>query len=75
MSDILGNFSCLDELTQVIYQTIDRFVVFSSVSHSSWDIHLGLSGPEGRWWHGSWKELDIIRLVVRLYPPLPRLRT
>jgi len=59
MSDILANFSCLDELTQVIYQSIYKFVVLSTVSDDKWNIHLGLSGAQGRWWHGSWGEKDI----------------
>jgi len=61
-SDPLANFSCLDELVQVIYQSIHKFVVLSTVSHDEWHIHLGLAGSEGRWWHGSWKEEDIHRI-------------
>ncbi|RDB24778.1 hypothetical protein Hypma_007992 [Hypsizygus marmoreus] len=61
-SDVLANFSCLDELTQVIYQSVYRFVVLSAVS-DKWTIHLGLAGPEGRWWRGSWTKDDILKIV------------
>ncbi|KAF9467321.1 hypothetical protein BDZ94DRAFT_1156078 [Collybia nuda] len=61
-SDVLGNFSCLDELTQVIYQYADKFVVLSTVS-DKWTIHLGLAGPEGRWWRGSWGKTEILEIV------------
>ena len=64
MSDVLANFSCLDELTQVIYQSVYKFVVLSSVSSDKWNIHVGLSGREGRWWHGRWTEDDIHRIFV-----------
>ncbi|KAG6866677.1 hypothetical protein C0991_000787 [Blastosporella zonata] len=61
-SDVLANFACLDELTQVIYQGVYRFVVISTVS-DQWTINLGLSGPEGRWWRGSWTEANILKTV------------
>lgn len=61
-TDVIANFSCLDELTQVVYQNVHRFVVLSSVS-DTWTIHLGLAGPEGRWWHGNWGEGDVLRIV------------
>ena len=63
-SDPLANFSCLDELAQVIYQSIYKFVVLSTVSQDEWHVHLGLAGSEGRWWHGSWKKEDIHRIFV-----------
>lgn len=59
MSDLLSNFNCLDELTQVIYQGIYKFVVVSAVSDDSWNVHVGLSGQHGRWWRGSWTEEDV----------------
>lgn len=65
-SDVLANFSCLDELTQVIYQSAYRFVVLSTVS-DSWTIHVGLAGPEGRWWRGTWAKADILQIVVRMH--------
>ncbi|EED83029.1 predicted protein [Postia placenta Mad-698-R] len=43
----------LDELIQVVYQGSSRFVVLSSVE-SDWTVHVGLSGPDGRWWRGAW---------------------
>jgi len=65
-TDVLANFGCLDELAQVVYQSVHRFVVLSSVS-DTWTIHLGLAGPEGRWWRGSLGEVDILRIVVRAH--------
>ncbi|KAJ7287348.1 hypothetical protein C8J57DRAFT_1283612 [Mycena rebaudengoi] len=62
-NNALANFGCLDELVQVIYQGMDKFVVLSAVSDSDWTIHLGLSGSEGRWWRGSWREADILAVV------------
>lgn len=62
-SDPLSDFGCLDELIQVIYQSVNRFVVLSTVSDDKWNIHLGLSGPEGRWWHGSWTAADVVKVV------------
>ena len=59
MPDLLTNFSCLDELTQVIYQGICKFVVVSAVSDDTWSVHVGLSGQQGRWWRGSWTEEDV----------------
>lgn len=63
-TDVLANFTCLDELIQVIYQGVHRFVVLSTVT-DQWTIHLGLSGPEGRWWRGTWAKTDILEIVVR----------
>lgn len=59
MSGALANFTCLDELTQVIYQGISKFVVLSTVSDDKWDIYLGLAKSKGRWWHGFWTEKDV----------------
>ncbi|KAG7449582.1 uncharacterized protein BT62DRAFT_593577 [Guyanagaster necrorhizus] len=59
---LFANFSCLDELIQVVYQDVNRFVVLSNVSSGEWAIHLGLTG-EGRWWHGRWREADVTNLV------------
>lgn len=68
MSDLLANFSRMDELTQVIYQSIYKFVVLSTVSDSAWNIYVGLNGAQGRWWHGSWTEDDIYRIFVCSLP-------
>ncbi|KAH9485213.1 hypothetical protein JR316_0002120 [Psilocybe cubensis] len=62
MSDVLSNFGCLDELTQVIYQSIYKFVVLSTVTDDKWNIFIGLSGTQGRWWRGCWTEDDIHRI-------------
>lgn len=65
VSDTLSHFGSLDELVQVVYQSFSRFVVLSKVDDESWTVHLGLSGPEGRWWRGAWGEEDILQLAVR----------
>ncbi|KAK0195681.1 hypothetical protein F5146DRAFT_1026617 [Armillaria mellea] len=57
-----ANFSCLNELIQVVYQDVNRFVVLSNVSSTEWTIHLGLTG-EGRWWRGRWQDADLTKLV------------
>lgn len=62
--DILSHFASLDELIQLIYQGAHKFVVISSVGELSWDVHLGLTGPNGRWWKGKWTERDIQQFVV-----------
>jgi len=49
-------FSALDELIQIIYQGSAKFVLMSRVDYNSWTVHLGLSGPEGRWWRGRWTD-------------------
>jgi hypothetical protein len=62
-TDVMANFAVLDELVQVIYQGMDKFVVLSDVAEDTWNIHLGLTGPEGRWWQGSWREADVLAIV------------
>ena len=64
MSGALSNFVCLDELTQVIYQSFYKFVVLSSVSDDEWNVHVGLASQEGRWWRGCWKEEDVLHFFV-----------
>ncbi|KAK7685209.1 hypothetical protein QCA50_011572 [Cerrena zonata] len=61
--DTLSHFAALDELIQLIYQGAHKFVVISSVGQLSWDVHLGLTGPDGRWWKGKWTEKDIQQFV------------
>lgn len=63
-TDIVSCFACLDELIQVIYQGSSRFVLLSAVNETKWTVHLGLTGPEGRWWRGSWNEQDMQKNVV-----------
>src|ERR1700722_13526392 len=60
-TDILQHFGCLDELIQVIYQGFYRFVVLSNVDEQNWTIHLGLMGPEGRWWRGVWDSDSVVK--------------
>ncbi|KIM71298.1 hypothetical protein PILCRDRAFT_830435 [Piloderma croceum F 1598] len=62
-SDVLSHFGALDELIQIIYEGVERFVLLSNVDDASWTIHLGLQGPEGRWWRGRWLEKDILHLT------------
>ena len=66
-SDVLSHFGGLDELIQIIYEGVERFVLLSKVDYESWTIYLGLQGPEGRWWRGCWLEKDILQLTVRGY--------
>ncbi|KAK7057460.1 hypothetical protein R3P38DRAFT_2841111 [Favolaschia claudopus] len=61
-SDVMANFGALDELIQVIYQGMDKFVVISDVA-DKWNIHLGLTGAEGRWWRGGWGATDVRAIV------------
>ncbi|KAJ7690672.1 hypothetical protein B0H17DRAFT_1064416 [Mycena rosella] len=62
-TNVMANFIALDELVQVIYQGMDKFVVLSDVTEDKWNIHLGLTGPEGRWWSGSWRAADVLAIV------------
>ncbi|KAG2037043.1 hypothetical protein BDR03DRAFT_864781 [Suillus americanus] len=62
-TNVLSYFGVLDELIQVVYQGFDRFVVLSQVTESAWSIYLGLKGPEGRWWRGSWSTKHIINIT------------
>ncbi|KAI0930650.1 hypothetical protein AcW1_003618 [Taiwanofungus camphoratus] len=62
-SDVLSYLLPLDELIQVIYQGSSRFVVISGVEDTSWTVHVGLSGSDGRWWRGRWTEKDILKAV------------
>ena len=41
-----------------MFSAINRFILISSVS-DSWVVHIGLVGPEGRWFRGAWDESDI----------------
>jgi len=59
-------FSALDELIQIIYQGSAKFVLMSRVDYASWTVHLGLSGPEGRWWRGTWADEDVKTITVGL---------
>lgn len=63
-------FSALDELIQIVYQGSAKFVLMSRVDHTSWTVHLGLSGPEGRWWRGKWADEDVKAITVSLLPTL-----
>ncbi|XP_006460893.1 hypothetical protein AGABI2DRAFT_69774 [Agaricus bisporus var. bisporus H97] len=63
-TDIMGNFSPMDELIQLIYQNIYQFVVMSSVTFDKWTVYVGMVGEAGRWWRGFWEERDVISVVV-----------
>jgi len=60
---ISTHFGCLDELTQVIYQSMYRFVVLSSVTTDEWIIHVGLADSRGRWWQGRWSQDNLNRIL------------
>jgi hypothetical protein len=62
-SNVLSHFGVLDELIQVIYQGVERFVLLSKIDDASWTVYVGLHGPEGRWWRGCWLEKDILHLT------------
>lgn len=64
-ADVFSSFSALDELIQVIYQSIYKFVVLSSVADDKWSIYMGLSDSDGRWWKGSWEGRDVHTVLVR----------
>ncbi|KAF8627799.1 hypothetical protein AX15_004225 [Amanita polypyramis BW_CC] len=59
----LTHFGCLDELTQVIYQGVYRFVVLSSVTDAEWILHMGLVDSQGRWWQGRWTEDNVLGIL------------
>lgn len=63
-SAALSHFGILDELIQIIYQGFERFVLLSKIDDESWTVHVGLQGPEGRWWRGCWLDRDILLLTV-----------
>ncbi|THV06694.1 hypothetical protein K435DRAFT_710877 [Dendrothele bispora CBS 962.96] len=63
MSSPFAQFGCLDELIQVVYQNFDRFVLISSVADDEWTLRVGLSGTQGRWWRGSWKDNDVYEAI------------
>lgn len=70
--NVWESFSCLDELIQVLYESVSRLVIISAVADDLWTVHVGLVG-EGRWWRGAWTEKDILKIVVRK-PTLLRTR-
>ncbi|KAJ7188559.1 hypothetical protein C8R46DRAFT_1055077 [Mycena filopes] len=53
-TDVMANFMLLDELVQVIYQGMNKFVVLSDVADDKWN---------GRWWRGSWRAADVLAIV------------
>jgi len=59
---VFDSFAPLDEIIQVIYQGVHRFVVLSNVNFGpiepGWDVHVGLADT-GRWWKGRWMEKDV----------------
>ena len=71
-TDLFDALTALDDLIQVIYQGVDRFVLlsrlhlpfsFSAPTISSepsphWDLYLG-HADKARWWRAHWKEADV----------------
>lgn len=62
--DVFSNFGALNELVQVVYQGSSRFVLLSQVDDASWKLHVGLSGPGGRWWSGKWTSESVLSIAV-----------
>ncbi|KAK2467858.1 hypothetical protein APHAL10511_000153 [Amanita phalloides] len=56
---ILGNVKDV----VVIYQSVYRFVILSSVTDDEWVIHVGLADSQGRWWQGEWSEHDVRHIL------------
>jgi hypothetical protein len=63
-TDIMNSFSPLDEMIQLIYQSVYQFVVMSSVTPDKWTVHVGMVGDAGRWWRGVWEEKDVAGVLV-----------
>lgn len=63
-TDPFSNFEALDELVQIIYQSIYKFVVVSIVADDKWSVYVGLSDSNGRWWKGSWDEGDVKTILA-----------
>ncbi|KAI5890403.1 uncharacterized protein SCHCODRAFT_02508078 [Schizophyllum commune H4-8] len=61
--DLFSNFSCLDEIIQVIHQGSDKFVVTSSVTQDAWELHVSLECRQGRCWKGQWQVSDVRKIV------------
>ena len=63
----LDSFTPLEDLIQVIYQGLNRFVLLSKVDFDSlepsWIVYLGLA-DDGRWWKGKWVEKDVHDFIV-----------
>jgi hypothetical protein len=62
----MQDFACLKDLTQLIYQGTERFVLLSGVSVDRWTVHLALSGENsgGKWWSGFLSKDDVGKLIV-----------
>ncbi|KAF7981975.1 hypothetical protein HWV62_30791 [Athelia sp. TMB] len=62
--DVISCFSALDELIQIIYEGVERFVLLSAIDDAAraWVVHVALHGT-GRWWRGAWSEHDLLRLA------------
>lgn len=67
-TDVLSHFAKLNGLIQTISRGSERFVLVSRVNAAAWTVHVGLQGPEGKWWKGTWTPKDILDIVVRLAP-------
>ncbi|KAJ3834049.1 hypothetical protein F5878DRAFT_376790 [Lentinula raphanica] len=59
MSSSLSQFSCLDDVIQVIYHLNRRLFLLSKVQDDNWLLHIGLLG-DSRWWRGKWDEDDVL---------------
>ncbi|KAL1756249.1 hypothetical protein FB107DRAFT_211767 [Schizophyllum commune] len=61
--DLFSNFSCLDDIIQVIHQGSDKFVLTSSVTKDAWEVHVSHEDRQGRCWKGQWQESDVRKIV------------
>jgi len=63
---LFDSFSPLDEIVQVVYQSVHRFVVLSNVNFGpidpGWEVHVGIADM-GRWWKGRWVEKDVEQIA------------
>jgi hypothetical protein len=60
----------LDDLVHLIYQSLNRFVLVSTVSDECWVINLGLRagaipGSRAKWWRARLSESDLLNHAVR----------
>ena len=62
--DMSLDFAALDELIQIIYQGMHKFIVISNVTTTAWTVHLALTDSEGRWWSGKWTEKEVLDAIV-----------
>jgi hypothetical protein len=45
------------------------YILLTSLEPDAWVVHVGR--PDGRWWNGAWRVVDMKDLAVRIDCPLP----